>query len=257
MGHGWYTSHPTTISKKCIILIYHYLHAVHVSWSSDALSNPGSMVRQTSELSFNSTELLDTRLTQPSPACNASILPASSPCGAVRRPAPDYKSTTDTHLRGSKTSGLLSSKTGDNAQDSIAVATLQSIHIPAGLVVVGGLDKQIEKLVEATILPIKPADKFKTTGSISLKGAFMYGPPGTGKTLLAHACTPQIDTCYLKLAGPSLAQMFIGNGAKLVCDTFELAKEKARAIIFIDELDAIGTKRFDSDKSGDCDTAWR
>jgi 26S proteasome regulatory subunit T5 len=74
---------------------------------------------------------------------------------------------------------------------------------------------------------------------------------GTGKTLLARACAAQTNACYLKLAGPSLVQMFIGDGAKLVRDAFALAKEKAPAIIFIDELDAIGTKRFDSEKSGD------
>jgi 26S proteasome regulatory subunit T5 len=79
----------------------------------------------------------------------------------------------------------------------------------------------------------------------------MYGPPGTGKTLLARACAAQTDATFLKLAGPQLVQMFIGDGAKLVRDCFALAKEKAPSIIFIDELDAIGTKRFDSDKSGD------
>jgi SpoVK/Ycf46/Vps4 family AAA+-type ATPase len=71
------------------------------------------------------------------------------------------------------------------------------------------------------------------------------------KTLLARACAAQTKACYLKLAGPSLVQMFIGDGAKLVRDAFELAKEKAPSIIFIDELDVIGTKRFDSEKSGD------
>lgn len=79
----------------------------------------------------------------------------------------------------------------------------------------------------------------------------MYGPPGTGKTLLARACAAQTDATFLKLAGPQLVQMFIGDGAKLVRDAFALAKEKAPAIIFIDELDAVGTKRFDSEKSGD------
>lgn len=93
--------------------------------------------------------------------------------------------------------------------------------------------------------------KFRNLGIKPPKGALMYGPPGTGKTLLARACAAQTNACYLKLAGPSLVQMFIGDGAKLVRDAFELAKEKAPAIIFIDELDAIGTKRFDSDKSGD------
>jgi len=116
---------------------------------------------------------------------------------------------------------------------------------------IGGLDKQIEELVEAIVLPMKHPEKFKSLGIKPPKGALMYGPPGTGKTLLARACAAQTKACYLKLAGPSLVQMFIGDGAKLVRDAFELAKEKAPAIIFIDELDAIGTKRFDSDKSGD------
>lgn len=82
-------------------------------------------------------------------------------------------------------------------------------------------------------------------------GALMYGPPGTGKTLLARACAAQTEATFLKLAGPQLVQMFIGDGAKLVRDCFALAKEKAPSIIFIDELDAVGTKRFDSEKSGD------
>ncbi|KAI0076297.1 26S proteasome subunit P45 [Panus rudis PR-1116 ss-1] len=116
---------------------------------------------------------------------------------------------------------------------------------------IGGLEKQIEELVEAIVLPMEQADKFKTLGIKPPKGCLMYGPPGTGKTLLARACAAQTNACYLKLAGPSLVQMFIGDGAKLVRDAFELAKQKAPAIIFIDELDAIGTKRFDSEKSGD------
>ncbi|CAO3629381.1 unnamed protein product [Mucor hiemalis] len=116
---------------------------------------------------------------------------------------------------------------------------------------IGGLDKQIEELVEAVVLPMTHADRFKNLGIKPPKGVLMYGPPGTGKTLLARACAAQTNSTYLKLAGPQLVQMFIGDGAKLVRDAFELAKEKSPAIIFIDELDAIGTKRFDSEKSGD------
>lgn len=116
---------------------------------------------------------------------------------------------------------------------------------------IGGLDKQIEELIEAVVLPMKQADKFKNLGIKPPKGALMYGPPGTGKTLLARACAAQSGATFLKLAAPQLVQMFIGDGAKLVRDAFALAKEKAPTIIFIDELDAIGTKRFDSDKSGD------
>ena len=70
----------------------------------------------------------------------------------------------------------------------------------------------------------------------------------TGKTLMARACAAKTNAMFLKLAAPQLVQMFIGDGAKLVRDAFALAREKAPAIIFIDELDAIGTKRFDSDK---------
>jgi len=116
---------------------------------------------------------------------------------------------------------------------------------------IGGLDKQIQELVEAIVLPMTHKEQFKALGIKPPKGVLMYGPPGTGKTLLARACAARTDSCYLKLAGPQLVQMFIGDGAKLVRDAFALAKEKAPAIIFIDELDAIGTKRFDSDISGD------
>merc|ERR1719242_143808 len=116
---------------------------------------------------------------------------------------------------------------------------------------VGGLDKQIEELVEAVVLPILHAERFEAIGIQPPKGVLLHGPPGTGKTLLARACANQTKSTFPKLAGPQLVQIFIGDGAKLVRDAFALAKEKAPAIIFIDELDAIGTKRFDSEKAGD------
>lgn len=116
---------------------------------------------------------------------------------------------------------------------------------------VGGLEKQIEELVEAIVLPLTNAEQFEKLGIKAPKGCLMYGPPGTGKTLLARACATQTNSTFLKLAGPQLVQMFIGDGAKLIRDAFSLAKEKAPAIIFIDEIDAVGTKRFDSEKSGD------
>ncbi|XP_014256760.1 26S proteasome regulatory subunit 6A isoform X3 [Cimex lectularius] len=116
---------------------------------------------------------------------------------------------------------------------------------------IGGLDKQIQELIEAVVLPMTHKEKFENLGIQPPKGVLLYGPPGTGKTLLARACAAQTKSTFLKLAGPQLVQMFIGDGAKLVRDAFALAKEKAPAIIFIDELDAIGTKRFDSEKAGD------
>jgi len=116
---------------------------------------------------------------------------------------------------------------------------------------IGGLDKQIEELIEAVVLPMTHRNKFIDIGIEPPKGVLLYGPPGTGKTLLARACAAQTNSTFLKLAGPQLVQMFIGDGGKLVRDAFNLAKEKAPTIIFIDELDAIGTKRFDSEKAGD------
>uniref|UniRef100_A0A0A9WYK0 AAA+ ATPase domain-containing protein n=1 Tax=Lygus hesperus TaxID=30085 RepID=A0A0A9WYK0_LYGHE len=108
---------------------------------------------------------------------------------------------------------------------------------------IGGLDKQIQELMEAVVLPMTQKDRFTKLGIVPPKGVILFGPPGTGKTLLARACAAQTNSTFLKLAGPQLVQMFIGDGAKLVRDAFALAKEKAPTIIFIDEIDAIGTKR--------------
>ena len=119
---------------------------------------------------------------------------------------------------------------------------------------IGGLDKQIEEVIEAVVLPMTHKERFEKVGIRPPKGVLMYGPPGTGKTLLARACAAHTNATFLKLAGTSLVQMYIGDGARLVRDAFTLAKKKAPSIVFIDELDAIGTKRFDSDKSGDRET---
>jgi len=102
------------------------------------------------------------------------------------------------------------------------------------------------------VLPITHKEKFLNLGIQPPKGVLMYGPPGTGKTLLARACATQTKSTFLKLSGPQLVNKYVGEGAKLVRDTFALAKEKAPAIIFIDELDAIGRNRFKSTK-GDGD----
>ncbi|KAG7342851.1 proteasome-activating nucleotidase [Nitzschia inconspicua] len=122
---------------------------------------------------------------------------------------------------------------------------------------IGGCDQQIQELIEAVVLPMTHKDMFDTIGIRPPKGVLLHGPPGTGKTLLARACANQTNAIFLKLAGPQLVQMFIGDGAKLIRDAFDLAKTKiekgvsAGAILFIDEIDAIGTKRFGGDQSGD------
>jgi|Transcript_17255 26S proteasome regulatory subunit T5 len=122
---------------------------------------------------------------------------------------------------------------------------------------IGGADEQIQELIEAVVLPMTHKDMFDTIGIRPPKGVLLHGPPGTGKTLLARACANQTNAVFLKLAGPQLVQMFIGDGAKMIRDAFELAKAKIKqgvasgAILFIDEIDAIGTKRFGGDQSGD------
>ncbi len=116
---------------------------------------------------------------------------------------------------------------------------------------IGGLSKQIEELIEAVVLPMTRADLFTSVGIQAPKGVLLFGPPGTGKTMMARACAAQTDATFLKLAGPQLVQKYIGIGSRLIRDAFKLAKSKAPAIIFIDELDAIGTKRFDSETNGD------
>lgn len=108
---------------------------------------------------------------------------------------------------------------------------------------VGGLDKQIKEIVEAVILPIKEKDRFLKIGIQPPKGVLLYGSPGTGKTMIARACAADTNACFLRLAGPQLVQMYSGEGAQIVRDAFALAKSKRPAIIFIDELDAIGSKR--------------
>lgn len=116
---------------------------------------------------------------------------------------------------------------------------------------IGGLDGQISEIREIVELPLKRPDLFETVGIEPPKGVLLYGPPGTGKTLLAKAVANSTEATFLRVVGSELVQKYIGEGARLVRELFELAKSKAPAIIFIDELDAIGARRIDSATSGD------
>jgi proteasome regulatory subunit len=116
---------------------------------------------------------------------------------------------------------------------------------------IGGLDSQISEIREIVELPLKRPDLFVHVGIEPPKGVLLYGPPGTGKTILAKAVANSTDATFLRVVGSEFVQKYIGEGARLVRELFEMAKNKAPAIIFIDELDAIGARRLDGATSGD------
>lgn len=116
---------------------------------------------------------------------------------------------------------------------------------------VGGLDTQTQEIKEVIELPLKSPELFKKVGIQPPKGILLHGPPGTGKTLLAKAVASSTKSTFIEIVGSELVQKFIGEGAKLVKEIFQLAREKAPSIVFIDELDAIAAKRVDIGTSGE------
>lgn len=116
---------------------------------------------------------------------------------------------------------------------------------------IGGLDFQIEEIREIVELPLKRPDLFVAVGIDPPKGVLLHGPPGTGKTILAKAVAHSTEATFLRVVGSEFVQKYIGEGARIVRELFELAKNKSPAIIFIDELDAIGARRMDGATSGD------
>jgi proteasome regulatory subunit len=116
---------------------------------------------------------------------------------------------------------------------------------------VGGLEDQLQEVRETVELPLKKPELFERIGIEPPKGVLLYGPPGTGKTLLAKAVAHETEATFIRIIGSELVQKFIGEGARLVREIFNLAKEKAPTILFIDELDAIGSQRLKIATSGD------
>ena len=114
---------------------------------------------------------------------------------------------------------------------------------------IGGLKYQIVELRETVELPIKHPEIFEEIGIDPPKGILLYGPPGTGKTLLAKAVANETNARFIKLVASEFVNKYLGEGSRYVREVFELAREKTPAIIFIDEIDAIGTKRM-GDTSG-------
>jgi len=116
---------------------------------------------------------------------------------------------------------------------------------------IGGLEEQIKEIKETVELPLLKPELFERVGIQPPKGVLLYGPPGTGKTLLAKAVAHSTKASFIRIIGSELVQKYIGEGARMVRELFELAKEKSPSIIFIDEIDSIGAKRLDSITSGD------
>jgi len=111
---------------------------------------------------------------------------------------------------------------------------------------IGGLDEQIKQIQEVIELPIKHPELFESLGIAQPKGVLLFGPPGTGKTLLARAVAHHTDCCFIRVSGSELVQKYIGEGARMVRELFVMARDNAPAIIFMDEVDSIGTTRGDS-----------
>jgi proteasome regulatory subunit len=116
---------------------------------------------------------------------------------------------------------------------------------------IGGLEPQIREIKEVIELPLNNPEIFKKVGIQPPKGILLHGSPGTGKTLLAKAVANSTNSTFIEIVGSELVQKFIGEGAKLVKEIFQLAKEKAPSIVFIDELDALAAKRVDLGTSGE------
>jgi len=116
---------------------------------------------------------------------------------------------------------------------------------------IGGLDQQVQEIKEAVELPLTHPELYEEVGIRPPKGVILYGPPGTGKTLLAKAVANQTSATFLRVVGSELIQKYLGDGPKLVRELFRVAEELAPSIVFIDEIDAVGTKRYDSHSGGE------
>lgn len=116
---------------------------------------------------------------------------------------------------------------------------------------VGGLEKQMQEIRETVELPLKKKESFDKVGVEPPHGVLLHGPPGTGKTLLARAVANETDSTFIKLIGSELVQKYIGEGSRMVREMFDLAKEKSPSIVFVDEIDAIASKRQSTSSSGD------
>ena len=116
---------------------------------------------------------------------------------------------------------------------------------------IGGMDIQKQEIKEAIELPLTHPELYSQIGIDPPRGVLLYGPPGTGKTMLAKAVANQTDASFIRMVGSEFVQKYLGEGPRMVRDVFRMAKDNAPSIIFIDEVDAIATKRFDANTGAD------
>ncbi|XP_065176670.1 26S proteasome regulatory subunit 7 [Sycon ciliatum] len=116
---------------------------------------------------------------------------------------------------------------------------------------IGGCKEQIDKMKEVVETPLLHPERFINLGIDPPKGVLLYGPPGTGKTLCARAVANRTDACFIRVIGSELVQKYVGEGARMVRELFEMARTKKACIIFFDEIDAIGGERVDEGEGGD------
>merc|ERR1719245_2914370 len=116
---------------------------------------------------------------------------------------------------------------------------------------IGGLEKQIQEIKESVELPLTHPELYEEVGISPPKGVILYGPPGTGKTLLAKAVANETSATFLRVVGSELIKKYLGEGPKLVREIFTFAEDNSPCLIFIDEIDAIGSKRYSSRSSGE------
>ena len=116
---------------------------------------------------------------------------------------------------------------------------------------VGGLDVQKQEIREAVELPLTNPELYEQIGIDPPRGVLLYGPPGTGKTMMAKAVAHHTSASFIRVVASEFVQKYLGEGPRMVRDVFRMAKENAPSIIFIDEIDAIATKRFDAQTGAD------
>ncbi|KAI9013853.1 26S protease regulatory subunit 4 [Phycomyces nitens] len=139
---------------------------------------------------------------------------------------------------------------GEDADPMVSVMKLEKAPTES-YADIGGLEQQIQEIKEAVELPLTHPELYEEMGIKPPKGVILYGVPGTGKTLLAKAVANQTSATFLRIVGSELIQKYLGDGPKLVRELFRVAEENAPSIVFIDEIDAIGTKRYDSTSGGE------